>query len=133
MKNKKNKKVNNPNSKEVVEIIKDRFEVDIPYELVDAFMGMTYDMATSTLRPVFSEQKSVNILMMMNGWDWEEAVEYFDFNIKGAYEGPRTPVWVEEPIWKHDEAFYTPQFPLEEESHKQPSQTKKHQKSKRPR
>jgi hypothetical protein len=26
--------------------------------------------------------------------DYEEALEHFDFNVKGAYMGDKTPIWV---------------------------------------
>ena len=27
---------------------------------------------------------------------YEEAVEYFDFNVEGAYMGEKTPIWVDD-------------------------------------
>lgn len=33
-------------------------------------------------------------LLMKDGMDYDEAVEYFEFNIAGAYVGPETPMLI---------------------------------------
>tara|TARA_R100001510_G_C7582198_1_gene154778 strand:+ start:286 stop:429 length:144 start_codon:yes stop_codon:yes gene_type:complete len=33
--------------------------------------------------------------LMKDGMDFEEAVEYFDFNVESAYVGPNTPVFLD--------------------------------------
>jgi hypothetical protein len=43
---------------------------------------------------VYSVEKILNVLMERDGMTSEEAQEYFDFNIEGAYVGPGTPVYV---------------------------------------
>jgi hypothetical protein len=44
---------------------------------------------------VYSVSLVIGILMERDGMDWEEAVEFFDFNIAGAYMGPMTPFWAD--------------------------------------
>ena len=34
--------------------------------------------------------------LVRDGMSYDEAQEYFDFNIKGAYVGPSTPVYIED-------------------------------------
>jgi hypothetical protein len=47
---------------------------------------------------VYSVNRCLEILMA-DGATHEEAVEYFEFNIMGAWVGPETPMWVyEDPI-----------------------------------
>lgn len=41
---------------------------------------------------VYSGEKIVEELMGRDGMSWEEAIEYIEFNIEGAYMGPDTPV-----------------------------------------
>jgi len=41
---------------------------------------------------VYSGEKIVEGLMQRDGMSMEEALEYIEFNIEGAYMGPDTPV-----------------------------------------
>jgi len=53
----------------------------------DAIIGIDEE----TMRLIYSVSKCIEILCKeMNE---EEAVEYFDFNVKGAYMGEKTPIW----------------------------------------
>lgn len=45
-------------------------------------------------RLAYSVKKCIRILVSDYGMSMEEAVEYFEFNISGAYVGKKTPVWV---------------------------------------
>jgi len=42
----------------------------------------------------YSVEKIYEILMNRDGMTYEEAIEFFDFNIKGAWMGEYTPVYV---------------------------------------
>jgi hypothetical protein len=44
-----------------------------------------------TMRLIYSVSKCIEILS--NDMSEEEAVEYFDFNVRGAYMGEKTPIW----------------------------------------
>lgn len=50
---------------------------------------------------LYSEPEVVKSLAQQMPLD--EAVEYFDFNIKGAYVGERTPIFLEE-YWNEDDS-----------------------------
>jgi hypothetical protein len=43
-------------------------------------------------RLVYSGEKIVAILIARDGMDADEAFEYIEFNIQGAYDGPQTPI-----------------------------------------
>tara|TARA_R100000544_G_scaffold35750_1_gene23328 strand:- start:995 stop:1249 length:255 start_codon:yes stop_codon:yes gene_type:complete len=42
----------------------------------------------------YSVEKIYEILMNRDGMTYEEAIEFFDYNIKGAWMGEYTPVYV---------------------------------------
>jgi hypothetical protein len=44
---------------------------------------------------VYDADKVVELLMTRDGMDYDDAREFFDFNIAGAYMGPGTPVFME--------------------------------------
>ncbi len=45
---------------------------------------------------VYSTSKCVDILINRDGMDYEEAAEFFDYNVRGAYVGEKTPIWVDD-------------------------------------
>ena len=51
-----------------------------------------------TNRVVYSIERMLQILIDRDGMSMEEAIEFFDFNIGGAYVGEMTPVYV----WTED-------------------------------
>ena len=59
----------------------------------DAIIGMAERI---NLGPVvaYSIQKIINILMNEHGLSYEEAYEYFDYNILGSWMGENTPVFI---------------------------------------
>ena len=45
---------------------------------------------------VYSREKCIEILMADDDMNYDDADEYFDFNIAGAYVGEATPAFMEE-------------------------------------
>ena len=43
---------------------------------------------------VYDAEKFINILQLRDGMTEEEAVEYFQFNVQGAYVGESTPIFI---------------------------------------
>ena len=43
---------------------------------------------------VYDEKKIVHNLMAKNDWNSDEAYEFYEFNIKNSYVGPRTPIFL---------------------------------------
>lgn len=62
--------------------------------LEDALMGYTENPVSNTTIAVYDEDKVIDIFMERDGMSEEEACEYFDYNVKGAYVGECTPVFV---------------------------------------
>jgi hypothetical protein len=49
----------------------------------------------NTVAVCYSESKIIEILMREDGMDYDEAFEYYQFNIIGAWMGEHTPVYLE--------------------------------------
>jgi len=64
--------------------------------LDDAIIGVVFDIMNAVPRIAYSTTKCLEILMRRDGMSEEEALEYFDFNIHGAYMGEKTPIWVDD-------------------------------------
>ena len=58
--------------------------------LDDAVIGVASDNS----KVVYSADKVIGILKDRDGMTDEEALEYFEYNIAGAYVGPSTPLFV---------------------------------------
>jgi hypothetical protein len=58
----------------------------------DAIIGVVQRMGESAI--CYDEDKVIEILMDRDEMTYEEAVEYFDFNIAGAWVGEFTPFFL---------------------------------------
>jgi hypothetical protein len=63
--------------------------------IADGFDNAVIGIDESTMRLIYSVEKCINILMEQ-GMDMTEAVEYFDFNVSGSYVGEKTPIWCDD-------------------------------------
>jgi hypothetical protein len=61
-----------------------------------AILGTTLTYQAGERVPVFvySGDQIVSILMNRDGMEWDEAMDFIDFNIEGAYTGKDTPLLV---------------------------------------
>ena len=57
----------------------------------DAVIGID----TGTMRLIYSVTRCVEILIV-GGMDMNDAIEYFDFNVRGSYVGEKTPIWCDD-------------------------------------
>jgi hypothetical protein len=62
--------------------------------LDDAFLGVVYSF-TTPITTCYDKEKIITILMDRDCMTYEEAIEFFDFNIAGLYAGERTPFILE--------------------------------------
>ena len=62
----------------------------------EAIIGVTYDMVVQEERLIYSVDKCVEILVKRDEMTSEEAIEYMDFNVLGAYIGKDQPVFLNE-------------------------------------
>jgi hypothetical protein len=60
----------------------------------DGFDLAIIGICTKTYCIVYSKSKCIEILS--KDMNHEEALEYFDFNVDGAYVGEQTPIFVED-------------------------------------
>jgi len=60
----------------------------------EAIIGQDYEMG----RYVYSIERILEILMLRDDMTMEDAMEFFSFNIAGAYVGKMTPLY----IWTGD-------------------------------
>jgi hypothetical protein len=51
---------------------------------------------------VYDRQKCIEILVDRDGMDYDEALEFFEFNVACLYAGPGTPIFIE-PMTDMDE------------------------------
>jgi hypothetical protein len=59
----------------------------------DAFVGIV-ESNGSHPKALYNEDKCLDILIERDGMLYEEAVEYFQFNVTGAYVGEYTPAFI---------------------------------------
>lgn len=57
----------------------------------DAIVGIE----STSMRLVYAVPQCIDILVE-SGMPYEEALEFFDFNVRGAYVGERTPIWMDQ-------------------------------------
>jgi hypothetical protein len=57
----------------------------------DGFDEAIIGIDTNEMRLIYSVSKCVQILC--KDMNEEEAVEFFDFNVRGSYVGDKTPIW----------------------------------------
>ncbi len=57
----------------------------------DAVIGFEFN----TMRLVYDKNKMIHILIENDGMDYEDAVEYLEFNTWCAYIGEKTPIYIE--------------------------------------
>ena len=62
----------------------------------DGFDEAIIGVDTSTMRLIYSITKCIELLIKTDGMEEDEAVEFFEFNTRGAYVGEQTPIWCED-------------------------------------
>ena len=61
----------------------------------DGFDDAIIGVDEHSMRWIYSVKKCIEILMSQ-GMDYEESLEYFVFNVSGAYFGEKTPIWCQD-------------------------------------
>ena len=59
----------------------------------DGFDDAIIGVDESSMRLIYSESKCVDILQGEHDMTALDAIEYFEYNVKGAYVGEQTPIW----------------------------------------
>ena len=60
----------------------------------EAFLGIVDGIGLENPIPCYSMEKILSILMKNDGMEYFDALEFFDFNIKGSYVGKYTPCFL---------------------------------------
>ena len=85
--------------KEVTGIDKRQYLAEIDEELLcadgfdDAILGIC-ERACSRTGVAYDRDKCIEILVERDGMEYEEAIEYFEFNVVAAWSGEGTPVFI---------------------------------------
>ena len=61
----------------------------------DAVMGLTYDANAGHWRVIYDSSECLAVLMERDGMGFEEAVEFFDYNVTGGAVGPQSPLFMQ--------------------------------------
>jgi hypothetical protein len=66
---------------------------DVELLMADGFDDAVIGIATDFTKPrlIYSVTKCIEILM--KDMEYDEAIEYFDYNVSGAFVGELTPIW----------------------------------------
>ena len=66
----------------------------------DAFMGIVESFGSAP-KALYNTEACIDALTERDGMSYDEAMEYFNFNVAGAYVGEHTPAFVE-PLYSID-------------------------------
>lgn len=61
----------------------------------DGFDNAILGIDSKTMRLIYSSKKCIDILIDQE-MSREEALEYFSYNVEGAYVGEKTPIWCDD-------------------------------------
>ena len=79
--------------------IRERLAEEFPETLLaDGFDAALVGVARRCGQPtlaVYDYELGLQVLMERDGMTREEAIEYMEFNVVGAWVGPGTPIWLE--------------------------------------
>lgn len=67
---------------------------DGSFLIADGFDGAILGVDESSMRLIYSVSKCIDILCKDMSID--EAIEHFDFNVRGSYMGEKTPIWCDD-------------------------------------
>ncbi len=62
----------------------------------DGFDDAVIGIDLGTMRLVYSVTRCLEILIVEDEMSLEDAIEHFDFNVRGSYVGEKTPIWCED-------------------------------------
>ena len=65
---------------------------DETFLIIDGFNDCIIGLDEVSLKLIYSKSKIINKLIEQDGIDELEAIEYYEFNILGAYMGEKTPI-----------------------------------------
>jgi hypothetical protein len=79
----------------ILEQIIDRYP-DESFLKADGFDEAIFGVDEASMRLVYSVSDCISILEFDQNMTRTEAIECFEFNVRGAYVGEKTPIWCED-------------------------------------
>jgi len=64
--------------------------------IADGFNDAIIGIDESSMRIIYSVTRCIEILCLDEEMDVDDAIEHFNYNVKGAYVGEKTPIWCED-------------------------------------
>jgi hypothetical protein len=61
----------------------------------DGFDDAVIGIENGTMRLIYSVRMCIEILVL-DGMDMVDAIEHFDYNVRGSYVGEKTPIWCDD-------------------------------------
>lgn len=61
--------------------------------IADGFDEAIIGIDPNQMRLIYSVTRCLEILVTRDNMSLEDAIEYFSFNVSGAYVGEKTPIW----------------------------------------
>lgn len=69
---------------------------DETFLFADGFDEAILGVDQSSGRVIYSVERCLNILCIDDDMDIEDAIEHFEYNVRGSYVGDKTPIWCDE-------------------------------------
>lgn len=76
----------------LIDSIIENYEED--FLIADGFDDAIIGVDESSMRLIYSVSKCISVLKTY--MKENDAIEYFEFNVKGSYVGEKTPIWCED-------------------------------------
>ena len=65
----------------------------------DGFDNAVIGIDIATMRLIYSKLKCIEVLMLDDDMDYEDALEYLEYNTFNSYVGEKTPIWCDDTIF----------------------------------
>lgn len=62
----------------------------------DCIIGYDFGTGVSPMRLIYSVRKILDQMIQEDGMDEMDAIEYFEYNMRGGYVGEQTPIWCQD-------------------------------------
>lgn len=69
---------------------------DEEFLIADGFDEAVIGVDTVSMRLIYSVSRCISILCLDEDMDVDDAIEHFEYNVRGSYVGEKTPIWCDE-------------------------------------
>lgn len=69
---------------------------DVDFMCANGFDDAVIGFESSTMKLAYSVEKCIDILVD-SGMEYVDALEFFEFNVRSAFVGDQTPLWINTP------------------------------------